>query len=1006
MWLFVWVGACASAPDGLRPTPDGDGPRVVVDWDAEPLPEIPFPNDLATRTDPTSVTGLRLNISEEADTHGESEARAKLNEMVGFGIYAPITVAFDAPLDLDEILARHPDDFHTDRPFDDDAVLLFAVDPDGPTYLQPVPLDIGHGRFPVDVPRTDRYFPNDPRADSPTVMFDTVDEDLNGNGVMDPGEDTDNDGWLDVANVWPIGGDPREDLLSWYDRLTDTLIVRPVTPLREQTTYAVVLTENLRGMDGAPVVSPWGSVNHTRQTDALLPVLDGLQPLGMGVNDVAFAWTFTTGRVTGDLVDIHRGLNAGVGPWPQLRDDFPAGLTEMLPVVSDDDPHNLPVLTVVEPLGDLGLFPEESVDPIVDAYGAYGDRVVGATFMTPYLLADRDDGGHWDADEWWQLDPVAGTIHAEPQRVPFTCVVPRAQGDLQPPFDVAVFGHGYGSSRFDGLGFAHAFNRMGFTACFMDFPGHGPTLDPDDAALIEVLLDGLGLRPFYEHLLDSRYRDLDNDGVRDSGGDQWSADAFHTRDMVRQAAVDWMQLVRSLRQCGEGTMDVMVRGANGLQATGTRTTCDFDDDGQIDFGGPDVRYALVGGSLGGIDASVAAAVMPELSSAAMIVPGGGTVDIAARTEIGGAVEAMFGRLVAPLFLGYPDGKGGLDVVQMVNSVVDMRTLPVGVLDAVPAGGTVRIENLDNGEVREATIPADGRFRVGIPADALDPFDKRAASGMPLTGPEPDQIYTAADTTELGDQLVVTILDATGAELAVFDTWPEDVLHEGVTMPAGSTLVAASEGTGHIRGTPDLRRLALVLAAALEPGDAISYARHWFEEPFEELGAQPLPVMVVPTAGDTIVNVNTGIALARAAGIVDYTTIDDRYGITADRFLIDRQVVRGLYQYGPYTDGKGNPVLFDADDLDNGTDGLGAPSDEPLRLSVPMGDGQVSGLRIPYVDPEGSHGFLLPDDALPFDINAFAIAQIAHFLATDGTELSDDPCLERGDCAFLRQPEVR
>ena len=104
------LAACAPYPEGLRATPAGDGPEVRVDWDAEPLPDIPFPNDLAVRVDRTSPTGLRLNISLEATTHSESEARAKLDEMTGFGIYAPITVAFEGRLDIDEILARHTDD--------------------------------------------------------------------------------------------------------------------------------------------------------------------------------------------------------------------------------------------------------------------------------------------------------------------------------------------------------------------------------------------------------------------------------------------------------------------------------------------------------------------------------------------------------------------------------------------------------------------------------------------------------------------------------------------------------------------------------------------------------------------------------------------------------------------------------------------------------------------------------------------------------------------------------
>ena len=80
-------------------TPDGTGPMIVVDWDAEPLPELPFPNNLATRPDPLSPTGRRLNISTVAMTNYESETRAKLNELTGFGIFSPISVALDKDLD-------------------------------------------------------------------------------------------------------------------------------------------------------------------------------------------------------------------------------------------------------------------------------------------------------------------------------------------------------------------------------------------------------------------------------------------------------------------------------------------------------------------------------------------------------------------------------------------------------------------------------------------------------------------------------------------------------------------------------------------------------------------------------------------------------------------------------------------------------------------------------------------------------------------------------------------
>lgn len=1003
--LFVLaLAGCATGPQGLLETPLGTGPTVTVDWDAEPLPDLPFPNDLATRVDQSSPTGLRLNISEVAATEAESHARQKLNEMTGFGIYSPVTVAFEAPLDLGNILRRHQDDFYLPTAFDDDAVFLVNIDPESADFLQPVAVDVGHGRFPMDIPDYDRYFPNDSRWESPSLLFETVDEDLNGNGVLDWGEDTDNDGVLDRPNVYPEGGDPRADLLTWYERETNTLILRPIEPLDEETTYAVVLTNRLVGEDGEPVRSPWEYINHTRQTEVLIPVVDAMPKWNLCLDDIAFAWSFTTGRITGDLVDIYRGLH-NEGPWSSMGDEYPAGVTEALQVhniVDQDNQYRLPMTSIMDPLVLLGFFEGEGGDALTESYHSFADSIVSGVFETPYLLADRDDGGYDDTDEWWQLDPVAGTYSAEPQRVPFTCVLPKEGYGFEPPYDVAIFGHGYGSSRFDLLGFAHAFTRQGFAACSIDFPGHGPTIGAEKKILIEAALAAYGLLPFYYSLVDSRMRDLNNDGSGDSGGDQWTADPFHTRDMVRQAVVDWMQMIRSLQACGSSSMQFVESTTEGPNPTGeTAISCDWDGDGIADMGGPNARFVLAGGSLGGINAGVAAAVIPDVEAFSPIVAGGGTLDIGVRTKIGGAVEALIGRLTTPLFLGYPTEAGGLEVVQMVNSVTDMVEMKVGTIDSIPAGGKVVVQNLTKGTIREGMIPEDGAFRLSIAADALDYFEKREVSGMPLDGPEVGETYTVEDSTLIGDQLQVTLYDATGALVQTLSTFEEDVEIEGVTIAAGAPLVAGNHGSGHIRGTPQVRKLAMVLASALEPGDAISYAPHWFEEPFEALGGNPTNVLAVPTPGDMIVCINTGIALSRAAGLVDYTTIDDRYGMTIDRFLIETEVIRGLAAYGPWASKvTGESVLFDADDLDDGQDGTGAPSDIPLRITVDTPAGQ-SGMRLPYASTTGSHGFGLPEPSADFDINNYALNQIAWFLGTFGQELIEDPCFEDGSCDFFR-----
>ncbi|MCB9666390.1 MAG: hypothetical protein H6732_19925 [Alphaproteobacteria bacterium] len=1002
------LGACAAPAEGLRPTPAGSGPEVYIDWDAEPLPEVPFPNDLSTTSDPASPTGLRLNVPLEAELDFESEARAKINALSGFGIYSPISVRFRARLDIDNLKQRHPNDLWESTTFDDDAVFVIDVDPDSPDRGKAVLLDLGHGRFPVDAIRTDKSFlndTNDTRRNHASLIFDTYDEDLDGDGELDPGEDVDNDGLLDVPNVWPPGGDMFADLLSFYDLGTDTLIVRPAVPMREETTYAVVLTDRLVGEDGEPVRSPWDFVNHTRQTSALMALEDVLPDLGLSVDEVSFAWTFTTGRQTGDLRDLTRGLNLGEGPWAYLQEAYPAGVHEALQIVDRDgeDVYQLDTDILAALLGPLDLVGSgPGADTLVNSLRAFGDRMVGGTFTTPNLMADADDDGTWDADEWWKLDPGTGFIYEQPLDVKFTCVLPKPREGVQPPYDVMFYGHGYGSSRAETLTFSPTLTRFGLAVCSMDFPGHGVGLDQEDRDQAAGVLENAGLLPVLTHLEDSRARDLDNDGVPDSGGDQWTAYPFHTRDMVRQAALDWVQMVRSIRACGTGEMDLVRYGDGGehLPSEGTRVSCDWDDDGTPDIGGPDSKIYIIGGSLGGINSGVAAPIVPDVDTWVPVVPGGGIVDVGIRTQIGGAVEAFIGRFAAPIWLGRPDpDKGDFRITQMVNSVTKMKELTIARVPSLPAGGTVRITNLTKKHTATGLIPVDGTFRVTLGADAADAWEKAQLAGIPATGPEPDAIYEVPNNEGLGDRFRVEILDPAGTVVHSIDRWQEDVYIEGVTMRAGSPLVAAAEGNGRIRGSADARRLAYITAMILEPGDPIAYAPHYFMEPFEDLGYGPRNVFIMPTPGDDQVPVNGGIAVARAAGAYPWNTYQERYGTSVDAWLIEKGVVHGVEERSEWRNDQGEPVLFDVEDFDEGTDGYGAPAlpaEQRLRATIDTPAGQ-SGMRLPYVNPRGQHGFSFPDPTLPFDINTYAITQIADYLLSDGKMLRDRPCYEAADC---------
>ena len=200
----VALAACSidSAPDRLGATPAGDGSRVRFDLYAEPLPDIPLPNDVASWPDPTSRTGVRINAALAAPTSMERIAREKLSRMEGWGTFQPITIAFDpagdlagrAAIDLSAVSRRHQ---HDDYDFVDDAVYLVDLE----TGV-PVPLDLGEGAFNPILKNLGRYWRNDARANEENILFETYDEAAGKvDATYSPALDTDFDGVLDRPNL-------------------------------------------------------------------------------------------------------------------------------------------------------------------------------------------------------------------------------------------------------------------------------------------------------------------------------------------------------------------------------------------------------------------------------------------------------------------------------------------------------------------------------------------------------------------------------------------------------------------------------------------------------------------------------------------------------------------------------------------------------------------------------------------------------------------------------------
>jgi len=964
--LLLW-GCTAGAPEGLAPTPPGNGPQVIFDLDFRPFPEIPLPNDLGTRLDPDSPTGRRVNASLIGPTLVESWFRWHLDRLTGFSTFGPVSVRFDAPLDVHNIFDRHG----ADLGYADDAFYLINLD-----NGKPVPLDAGYNAFPYVLERPNRYYPNDPHAGESNLVYETINEDTNGNGELDPGEDLDSDGVLDVANTLDPGGDTVDNLITFYERETNTLVLRPLVPLDQETRYAVVLTRRLVGEQGQPVRSPFAYINHAQQTEALKPLQDILERTGEGLSldDVAFCWSFTTQSITRDLEDLRMGLY-GRGPHAFLADRFPP---ETILENAYSDPASAPINPFVVPAADAmdGLEPIAGallgegpvVDELLDSYRKYADYLVIGRAQVPVFMEGLY--GAWELSE----DKVLS------DDLPWLIVIPkqRPEQGIRAPFPVAIYTHGTGGFRLESLGFAGQMAKFGIATVGVDLYMHGMVLPDDVVPLFEAAMQRKGLEPVVDSLLDNRAVDINNDGIADPAGTFWSFRAFHVRDSVRQAALDVIRMVHVLRGFdGKRTwsFDADRDGVADLEGLAG----DFNNDGVVDLVGPDGPYFLFGISLGGIVGSVAAAMEPEIVAAAPISPGGGLVDVVMRSLQTGIPENVLLSFMGPLLIGTNDPDGGEPVLAFyIPNAWEETLVPVHSLSGLTPDLRMRLTNQEpqSGDQDFSRTDADLGFRLAVSADQ-------------------------------GDHLAVEALDASGQVVWQADTFDRDVEWQGVLYEKGSPLVALADGSGIHRQSPDLRRFGQMAQTALDPGDPVNYAPYYFKKSlYQDYPGvyKPTNLALLLTAGDMNVPINTGIAEGLAAGLIPFEPgyEDPRYGRTPHRVLIDNWVAEGLerlyrFDQPPWNDPR--RIIFDPDDLSEGQDGFDAPNlSPPLRLRTDGPNDGESVIRIFYMHPTGSHGIPPSDPTKTYNINLHAINAIAHYFLT--RQWIDDTCLESDTCDFI------
>lgn len=1049
--------ACrAPEPEGLARS-RAAATTVKMDVFHKPLPEIPLPNDLATRFDATSATDRRVNASMLAPTALERRVRRLADQLDGWGLFQPITIPFTGPLDVGSILAAHRDPIYG---LDDDVIYLINVDRRSKQLGRVHHLDLGNGNYPVVLEDLE-YWENDPRGHLLSLAFEEVDEDLDGDGVLDlgedldgdgtldpgedqdadgvldPPEDTDADGVLDVPNYLP-GAAPAPDdlaaradaLMTFYERETNTLIARPMVPLEERTTYAVVVTRRLTDASGEPVGSPYEWINHTSQTEALRALPDLLPP-GLAIEDVAFAFSFTTQSVAADWIALRDGLY-GHGVQASLGRDYPAEVASLEPArdpgvfAGMKNPYIVYTENLVDVLEDVavdavGIDRGTAEFQILLESQRYIDYYVVGTYESPQLFErTAPDGTPLPLDEQsWPPDLWRVPAKTRSETVYFWLAVPRkevsSRGAGQPP-PVVIAGHGYTSSRFEMLFYAGYFARQGLASIAIDCPSHGLDIHPVMQAVIEGQFRDEGLEPFIRAAFKSRAFDQNSDFKPDSGADYWTSYVFHTRDIVRQSALDYMQLIRMIRGFDGETrwkLDVDGDGQNELAG-------DFDADGEIDIGG-DATIGMIGGSLGGIMSMVVGSLDPEVGVVVPIAGGGGMSDIGIRSRQGGVREAVGLRIMSPVYTGTLDATTeSLELATIVPDLNDDARIVLAHVPGVRPWDSVVVENLVNGKVGCGYVSEAGRVRVSVESDLFDATRFSFYRGPQLVG--------------LGDDRCEV---RSGREpYHVQSTFEERVVFQGAAYEPGAALIALGEGMGLRRGTPALRRFMGIAQLVLDPTDPAVISRHMAREPLvypgtgQQTGGHAL---VITTVGDMNVPASSGLSVGRAAGLIPFLEPDPRYGKPANQVLIDTYMAEAVNKLERYTNPEGRGVHIDVENFSQGTDrwGTDVPRlDPPLRLGLGSVDakGGISGAIFPYAVPEGQHGFAFPgemtDDVRqdcrracteqgpdpcgcgalrPFDVGFFMFNMLGRYFSTSGAELSADLCNSRDDCAWKVAP---
>lgn len=374
--------------------------------------------------------------------------------------------------------------------------------------------------------------------------------------------------------------------------------ITPSAPLDPLGTYAFIVTTQVESSTGsaAQASDVFQTIKDAIESgetlddptleqiknEAVAPVMQVAQGLGLSFDDVAVGWTVTTQSVGASLQAVEAMANAG-----GARDHGIAPVTN----------------------------PETGSPFTTQAFGGSGkaDLYAGIIEVPYYLDAQAPLSGFWTAPGGEFLNAPAGRVAPEPTgtiQVPMLITIPNSTSASGGAIvGSAIFQHGITQSRTNALAVADTLADTGRAVIAIDLPLHGITdtssglyADPGnplyEAIINNFPVDGVTEAHFNLDVVNNSDGSEGSDGNIDSSGTHFInlRSLLTSGDNLRQGVANLMHLVETI------------------------PAMDYNTDGSTDFSGKPIDF--VGHSLGGIVGSTFLAINQDVGAATLGMPGG------------------------------------------------------------------------------------------------------------------------------------------------------------------------------------------------------------------------------------------------------------------------------------------------------------------------------------------------------------------------------------------------